>query len=282
MTAEPVELSNEEYHSLPSLSASGAKILLQPGGPAKYRWLMDNRRERPTKDVWDEGHAIHHFVFGSDPAPVAVEAKDWRTNAAKDRRDEIRAHDGVPLLRKDYDRCATIADAVLTNADARSLLFNPDGTRRGVAEEPLFWRDPDTGIPLRARPDWHNDDWSIILDLKSTADASEDGFARSVYKYCYDVQEAMYRAAARETHGVDAKFVFLCVETSPPYLAQCHMLDDAYAAIGHKRFRRSVELWRDCTVTQTWPGYPVGWETKTRLAPPGWVDYLEAEEDMVI
>lgn len=276
MTTEPVDLSNEAYHSLPALSASGAKTLLQPGGPAKYRWLMDNRRERPTKDVWDEGHAIHHFVFGSDPAPVVVEADSWRTNAAKERRDEIRAEGGVPLLQKDYDRCQNIGEKVLENPDARSLLFSPDGTRRGAAEEPLFWHDPDTGIPLRARPDWHSDDWSIILDLKSTADASADGFARSVYKFAYDVQQEIYRAAVRKLHGVDAAFVFLCVEVTPPYLTQCHMLDDTYSAIGHARYRRAVELWRDCTAADAWPGYPTGWG-KAKLSPPKYVTYLEED-----
>ena len=269
-------MSSEGYHRLPSLSASGAKTLLQPGGPAKYRWLMDHRDERPTKDAWDEGHCIHHFVFGSDPAPIPVDAADWRTKAAKEQRDKIRAHHGVPLLRKDYDRCQTIAAAVLENPDAASLLLHPDGGRAGVAEEPIFWTDPETGISLRARPDWRSDDWSVIVDLKSTTDASADGFARSVYKYGYDVQAELYRAGVRELHGVDAAFVFLCVETTPPYLTQCHILDDTYAAIGHNRFRRAVELWHDCTTTGIWPGYRTGWD-KPRLSPPNWITYLEDE-----
>jgi hypothetical protein len=80
------QLPEAAYHNDPvpggSLSSTGARKLLPPGCPAKYRWWADNRE--PFKAVFEEGKAAHRKVLGVGPELVLVDRRErWDTNDDK-------------------------------------------------------------------------------------------------------------------------------------------------------------------------------------------------------
>ena len=145
-------MPEDAYHADPvpggSLSASGAKLLLPPSCPARYHY--DRTFGRPPKAEFDYGTAAHKYVLGTGPEIVPVDAPDWRTNAAKEARDQARFEGKVPLLTGTLGPVMGMAAAIRRHPQAGALL-DPE---RGMPEQSLFWIDEDTGIWRRARLDF--------------------------------------------------------------------------------------------------------------------------------
>jgi PDDEXK-like domain of unknown function (DUF3799) len=261
------DLAHDEYLTHPALSASQAKILVQPGGPARYRWSLEH--PQPPRDVFDLGHAAHAAVLGVGPALGVVDAPDWRGKVARERRDALRAEGFVPLLVDDMRRIEDMA-AALREHPIASRLLHPDS---GEAEVSLFWTDDHFGVDRRARVDWLRtpdaDGRLIIVDYKTSSDASPAALARSVWQYGYTVQCAWYRELVVGLGlARSARFVFVFQEKDPPYLVNCVELDEEALLIGAELCERALKIYARCRDTGTWPGYSD--QTITALTLPTW------------
>jgi hypothetical protein len=89
-----------------------------------------------------------------------------------------------------------------------------------------------------------------IVDLKTTTDASPDGFARSVAQYRYHVQQAHYL----QSHIAD-RFIFLAVEKTFPYCVATYELDADAVAVGEQLRQSNLQAIANCKDAQSWPGY---------------------------
>jgi hypothetical protein len=271
-------MTAEEYHADPvpggSLSSSGARLLLPPNCPAKFRHDQDHGQQH--KAVFDFGQAAHLMVLGEGPEIVIVDADDWRTKAAREQRDEARDNGAVPLLRREHDEIRAMADALRQHPLAAAL-FNPD---HGQPEQTLIWRDRPTGVMRRARLDWLPDPGPgrlIIPDYKTCRSAEPEALARAVHSYSYHQQADWYRAGARALGLADehAAFVFVCQEKTAPYLVTVVELDAATLRIGAARNRRALEIYAECSRTGRWPGYG---DDIAYLSLPPWAEIQDTEE----
>jgi hypothetical protein len=256
------DLPDEVYHGDPvpggSLSASGAKLLLPPSCPAKFQHEREHGRQ-PRK-VWDIGHAAHRMVLGAGPELVPVVDEDgknpdeWRTKRCRDLVAEIRQRGAVPLKRAELDQVTQMAEQLRRHEVARAL-FDPS---TGDAEQSLFWRDLADGVWLRARVDFlrHKAPGRLVIPDYKTVECADPGvFGRDAARYGYHIQEAWYTAAARELLGVDAAFVFVLQEKTPPYVVSVVELDPEAKRAGARLMRRAIEIYRDCAESGVWPGY---------------------------
>lgn len=263
MTSIVRDMTDAEYHQLPSLSASGAKLLLDAGGPAKYREQMDN--PPPPKPVFDFGTLVHTLVLGKgadlevlDPAVHGLKPNGTvadvpsMTGMWKKAVAAAREAGKLPVSLDEYNAAKAMADTVRQHPVAGPLLAD------GEAEESWFATDPDTDVKLRARPDWQTtrDGRLLIVDYKTAADASPIGFERAATKFKYHVQAAMYRHVSKLL-GIDADpaFLFVAQEKQAPYLVCVHEFDAESMAEGERQMRRAIELFADCMRTGVWPGY---------------------------
>lgn len=267
-------MSEEDYHAHPALSSSGARKLLSDT-PAAFKYERDN--PPGPKDVFDFGHAAHKMVLGTGPKLVRVPFKDRRTNAYKEKATEVRAAGGIPLLPDDYQRVQDMASALRQAGDIAPFLFNRD---HGAAEQSIFWPDPWFGVPLRARLDWLPDPGTgrtILVDYKTTEDASNWAIGRTIVKYRYYQQGPWYIDAAQAVGRAsdDAVFVFVFQEKTAPYLVNVVQLDHRDAKLGRERNHRAIEIFRDCTESGIWPGYMTG----TRLAFADLPAYVYREDE---
>ena len=246
------------YHSDPvpggSLSSSGARKLLPPSCPAKFRYEADHPAP-PTKYM-EKGTAAHQLVLGTGAPIVVVEASDWKTKAAQAQRDEARAAGAVPLLPADYQQVQEMALALRLHPVA-SVLFDPG--RGGLPEQSLFWEDREFGVWRRARPDWlpaPGPGRMIIPDYKTIGSADLDTIRKHVSNFGYHCQ-ADYYCAGAQALGIDEDpaFLFVFQETSPPYLITVVQLDEDAMWAGRQANREALERYRDCMQAGVWPGY---------------------------
>ncbi len=269
------DLPHEQYLQHPALSASGAKVLVRPGGPARYRYERDHGR--PPKDVFDVGHAAHNAVLGVGPELVIVDAADWRTKAAQTARDLARAEGKVPVLASTAQQVADMAQALRAHPLAARLLHPSSGE----PEVSLFWHDAEHDVDRRGRVDWlrapDKDGRLILVDYKTCQSAAPDAIARAMWSYGYDQQAAWYRdlvvglGLART-----APFLFVFQETAAPYLVHVVEPDVPDMQRGDDRNRQALRLFRDCTDRDEWPGYND--HGITTVTAPVWVHRLHELE----
>lgn len=122
-------------------------------------------------------------------------------------------------------------------------------------EKSLFWMDGQYNVPCKARYDaWQS---GIIIDLKTTTDASRDEFARTIANYTYHAQAAMYCSGAE--HALDRSpdaFVFIAVESEPPHAVACYQLPNAAILAGMHLVSRAQARYAEVLASGKWTGYP--------------------------
>jgi hypothetical protein len=269
-------LDELDYHGDPvvggSLSYSGAKALLDC--PARYH--HDREHGRPPKPAYDLGHLAHGMVLGVGLPVVVIDAKDWTTKAAKEARQAAYDDGAVPVLPADHARATAMAAAVRAHPFASALLSG------GVAERSLFWADPRTGLNKRARIDWYRNPEpdahlpAVLVDYKTTTDASLGAIRRTIAAYSYHQQDGWYREGVRVL-GLDEapRFVFVFQEKTAPYVVTVVELDAEARRIGEERNDRAVDLYLSCTASGVWPGYI---DDIATLSLPGWAVHQHDEE----
>lgn len=274
------------YHRDPALSASGAKRLLPPGCPALFKHDRDNGG-RPNKRAFDLGHAAHAAVLGVGLEVVIVQkvtkdkqrvdAEDYATKSAQEHRDAIYAEGKCPILAKEKATVDAMALEIRRHPLASKLL-DPE---HGRPEVSVFWHDEKRGIDRRARFDWLPDPDGgqlIVPDYKTTNSAEPRAFAKSVFSFGYDMQAVFYTDAVHAAGlAEDVVFQFIAQEATPPYLITVHELDFLSLALGRARVDEACAVFRECTETDTWPGYS---DVVELVAPPPWLAGIYGLDDM--
>ena len=269
------DMPEGEYHARPEFSASMAKVIIKPGGPAKLRHQLDHGQ--PPKRVFELGRAAHLLVLGKG-VPLAVIPDDLlasngaiSTAAAKAFVVGARAEGKVPLKTGEAQQIADMADALTANPEADEVL-RAEGRQ---VELSAFAQDEQTGVWLRCRFDLVAP--GVVADYKTAADADPSKFARrTMLDLGYHMQAAHYLDMAHRLGlaNPDAGFAFIVQEKEPPYLAAVITVGDEYLELGRRDMRTAIDLWAQCTETGQWPGYPA-----TTAIPPAWAyDELFSDE----
>lgn len=276
-------IDDTTYHSDPvqggSLSSTGARILAQAGGPAKYQHYL--AAPRAPKKAFDLGHLVHSMVLGVGPELVEIpdellsgDNKSISSKAAKDFVTQAREAGGIPLKAHELAPARAMAAAVLAHPIAARLLAQP-----GIPEASGFAQDPDTGIWVRVRPDYlphQHDGRTVMVDLKTTRNADPAQFGRTAAEYGYHQQDPWYQDGVKWARGDDdTAFVFVLVETTAPHLVSVVELDDDARRIGRERNRLALHRYAEATTTGQWPGYPAAITTASL---PRWAEFQHEDE----
>lgn len=247
------DMSNEDYHADRSaVSSSRLRTILV--SPAHYMAGLEERHK--TTPTLELGSAIHCAVLEHDRFEqeyvVAIKF-DRRTKDGKARAEEFELQNAGKriLSQEEFFKVRAITNAVHARDEVRALM------QIGKREQTLFWVDPETGIRCKCRPDFLGD--IAVLDLKSTDDASRDGFAKSCHKYGYAFQAAMYLDGIREVTGEQLPFVFIPMEKEPPYAVAVYQASEAFLMHGLHKYHTALRTLAECRDTGKWPAYqPTG------------------------
>lgn len=264
------DLTDEEYFgpalASTTLSSTGARELLKPGGPARFRHQADTGTVE-TKRQFDLGHAVHTWALGNGPAVVlfpgtGANPEAWQKVDDKADIAALRAEGKVPLRPSDYAAAKAMVAAIKAHPIARVLLL------AGQPEKTLIWRDPATGVLCRAKADWLRADG--IVDLKTAEAADADALSKASHNHGYAIQAPFYlRGFRHHFPGREPFFVHIAVEKQPPHLVHVVQLTERALTWGDRQVSQALEIYRDCTTSGEWPGYPLDEITDIDL--PTWV-----------
>lgn len=257
------EMDAPTYHADPvpggSLSSSGVKLLMPPNTPARFHY--DRTHPRPDNAAFDLGHAAHTEVLGIGAPTKVIPHDTWNTKVAKAKVAEARAAGLTPVKPETYDRVQDMAEAIRRHPDA-SRYIRPG---RGKPEQALFDIDPVTGVWKRAMVDWlpelDDDGQLIIVDYKTTMDASPGACSKHLYDFGYYGQAPWYMDLASAlglSPHYEPVFIFVFQEKEPPHLVNVVQPEPAAVEWGRVRNRKALDVYRECTETDHWPGYPLG------------------------
>jgi hypothetical protein len=258
-------VSNEDYHAGPGLSCSQVKRL----------------RKTPY-----HFHAIASATDQPPKAPTAAMVNGTLTHCALLEPGEFDARYVIgPDLNKNsnawkafalqtLDMGAEVIDALQRDrafAQAASLRALPDVATLladGNPEVSAYWFDDDDGampegVLCKCRPDWVSPvaygTGAVLVDVKTTTDASEKGFAKACENFGYHLQADWYcrgyaRASGLQVFGM----VFAVVESEFPFAAATYMLSDSALALARKQNAEALRTYAQCRRADSWPGYPQG------------------------
>lgn len=240
----------EEYHRHGSVSKSQLDQFSK--SPAHYlASLTTPRKETPAMRI---GSLFHGLVLEPERVKIAVapvcdkrtkEGKaTWEAFCSENAEAEIVSADDGEMLHG-------MRASVMEHPAASALLSGA-----GIAEGSCFWYDDRSGELCRCRPDFYCRDLGIIVDLKTTEDASPEGFARAIWKYRYDRQAALYMDGVGEATGDIVKgFVFVCVEKTAPYAVGVYRLDMQGEEAGRVSYQSLLLDLTDCKINRNFPAY---------------------------
>lgn len=257
------DMTNDAYHSGPGISKSGLDLI------ARSPYLYRHRPEIETTRAMLIGSAFHAATLEpgtfTDLFAVAPEV-NARTNAGKAELELFRQeNDGKTILaREDAEKVAAMAKAVLDHPMAANILRDDQGR----AETSIFHTDEPTGELIKVRPDWMVED--LLVDLKSTEDATPDAFSKSCWNYRYHVQAAFYLDTANAALGFERfrSFVFIVCEKKPPFQVAVYLADRQMIEAGRAQYRKDMETYHQCRLADSWPGINAGRIQEIGL--PGW------------
>ena len=269
-------ISNDEYHGGEGISKSGLDVFAR--SPLHYwsRYLDPKREAREPTPAMRLGTAIHTAVL--EPGEFAsrhhvAPEVDRRTKDGKiiwqDAMDTAVAAGAELISNADAQICMSITAVVRSHPTARKVFTT------GEAELSCYWTDRETGILCKCRPDWLN--LPLIVDLKSTEDASPEGFQRSAWNWRYWVQAAWYMDGVEQATGQrpDA-FVFAAFEKAAPFAPAFYFADKDMIDMGRAEYRKLLRRLADCKASDTWPGYDTAVQP---LAVPLWAAMKAANDN---
>lgn len=243
-----------------SLSVSGAKLLLPPSCPAKFKAHMDAPQK--PKRIFEFGHLVHLEILGKGVQTVEIDANDYRTKAAREARDKARDNSKVPVLvgadanddfYAELGRAKAMAAKVHNDPVAGQFFANG-----GEAEKSLYWRDPETGVRLRGRTDWLTwiDGRLTCVDVKTSTTANPEELERKFWSLGYFMQFAWYRKLLIELKlADDPDFVFVVVEKEEPYAVSVVDYDLEALEEGQRLNRQAINTYTECRAANHWPEY---------------------------
>ncbi|MCC5777892.1 PD-(D/E)XK nuclease-like domain-containing protein [Nitratireductor sp. B36] len=257
----------DQYHQKrdlldgPSISKSALKWLLPAyGGSPKafwgrWAWNPDHVRQNSTKAM-DFGKAAHALLLGDEvfSAKFAVrpekapDGRNWNANNSSCAA-WMDEHKHLTVITSDQiERIKRIAE------DAQNYPLIQMGVLNGRVERSMFWKDEETGIWLRSRPDAMPNADGVFADLKTASKFDEDFLERQIFDAGYFLQAAMTRMICRSLGIPFETFVLV-------YVLNDDVPDTAHVEIsahdidrGERVIRWCLNTIRHCLDADNWPG----------------------------
>jgi hypothetical protein len=287
------DVSAETYHAIDAASSHALTTLLDRS-PAHVRGMEDKPSDALTlgtithSAVLEPSTMAYRYrtqpkIEGSQQSNAYKQAlAEWLASELgrqglpevdkKTERDRLDAQ--IALLRADLNRAGICEakqehldiaqrcrDAVYAHPTLRPLLadFDPEVT--------MIARDPQTNLKLKSRVDALPSGHDVLLDLKTAQDASHDGFLRAARNFRYAMQPALYTYVWQLITDRPAAFLFIAVETAPPFGVQLFELEPEVFKKARQKMRVGLDRWATCVERGVWPNYSHGIAT---LDIPSW------------
>jgi len=255
------DVPEAQYHADPALGSTDLKNILR--SPAHYITAKGEPLDSPALRL---GTLVHECILDPDLWSKRVTSPkfDRRTKAGKAEYAEWTARVDAEGLREvsvdDRALCEAMRESAMRAPLVRAVLEHAKDR-----EVSCFWKDADTGVHCKARLDAHKP--GLVMDLKTTQDASSGAFRNSVARFRYHVQAAHYSEGVRAVTGEWPDYAIVAIEKTPPYACAVYMLDEEALGVGALMREHALKVYAECCEKDEWPGYV---QTTQVLTLPRW------------
>jgi hypothetical protein len=271
----------DTYHSQficdgPSVSSSGLRKIFTESPKHFFASWDGNPNRIAKKDArhFILGRAVHHLILGEpyfaklfcvQPNVIRVPEEGvvkWNNNRPQCKEWAAQQrHAGRAILLP--------GEVPVIRGMAREICAHPfyqAGLLKGWIERSLIWKDKETGIWLKWRPDVIPRDSADFADLKTTTSVLWLDLMMTIADLGYYQQAALGRWACTEVLRMDmASFTYLFVEKTEPYAVRDVRLVDEDLKRGEDANRVALELLARCLEKNDWPGPGAGNEGNDRV-----------------
>ena len=247
-----VALSNADYHDHPAYSKSDLDAAHRSG---KHLWDKRHGPPRESTAAFDFGTALHAAGLpGEDFDAVAVRMPDGMKKTTKEGKAFVLEHqDKIILNASESYALDQMMLSMLEHPVSAGLL---KGDLPGKSEQSFFAVEPETGLEVKCRPDFMLNDGSLIIDLKTTTDASPKGFQKSLGSFRYYVQAAWYLDVVEMSTGKRPDgFLFIAVEKQRPFATGVYVADEEMINLGRKHAMEDLRKIAEWQAQGSYPGY---------------------------
>lgn len=261
-------MNEKEYRASEGVSRSQLWRLTE--SPEKFRYYEDHPQAPTPAMVF--GQFVHKATL--EPEGVYEEFAiapdiDRRTKAGKEAYAAFAAQaEGKTIISgDDYVTACEMLEAQERTPFVKKLL-------EGAHETPYWWTDDLTGEKCKVRLDCLTEIEGfgpVVVDYKTTTDASTEAFMRQAVNLGYDFQAAMYLEGLEKAAGIKAKFVFIAQEKTAPYSINVLQADPLFIKRGADRFRELIGIYHDCKESGNWYGYMGRFDMVNNLSLPAWL-----------
>jgi hypothetical protein len=232
------------YFDDPAYSQSDLKAVLDC---PQLLWEMKHnggRRKLPTAAM-QSGTIDHMAVLEPDRFDKTYAVCGPRNTKAGKAAAKAAEDAGLePITQAQYVEAHNVNAAIRQHPLAKQLLVD------GQPEVSVYGEDASTGLKVKGKLDWFNDDRIIDLKTVGPGGASPAAFTKQIVNFKYHLQAAHYL----EMTGAEA-FIFLVVEREPPYQIGIYELDDNALAEGRWLRKKALDTVAFCRAANSWPGY---------------------------
>jgi len=245
--------SNEQYHAHAAVSRSMLQELKKSPYHYYYKYLSGLYEQEELTPSLIIGDCVHTCFLEPEKANDRyIQAPDInkRTKAGKEEwaAFEEEHKDKIIMTEHQMDETSKMVASLINNEYAVGLVENAQ-----IEKSILFAHE--TGIQCKVRPDaWRGE---LVVDLKTTADASYRAFQNSAYKFGYYLQAGMINQALKSLDIEMQRFVFVCVENKEPYATAVYILDRDAIEYGVAQFDDLMGRLAKHVETNSWPAYDV-------------------------
>ena len=269
------EMANDIYHSSEGLSRSALMEFKRSPYHYWYKYLNPEALPKEPTDAMILGNLIHTMVLEPDKFQeefVMKQKFDRRTNIGKEGYGKymMSLRGRIEITEQDLVIANAINKSIEEHDVASKLLQGCD------IEKSIYFTHEPTGIQCKARPDaWIN---GLVIDLKSSKDASYRAFQGAAYAGGYFLQAGMIYCALRSIDVELKTFITLAAEKVPPYALGIYALDKEAIDFGVNQFDHLMESFDRCVQSNNWPGYPFQY-----MSVPGYAKHdefqMESEDE---
>jgi hypothetical protein len=204
-----------DYYQIKALSHSMLSCLAQNPMECKMRYV-DDPPTLPKKDsaAFAMGHAVHCLALEPDEFEerfVSFPKVDRRTKEGKEfaARFEAENKGKIILDPQEFQDAMACVQALNDHPEFATIMAQPRRVEVPFEFE-LF------GHPFKAKPDAIIDSMKLILDIKTTDDASPHRWQWSAVDYGYHRQAYIYQQAVQLETNEWYRFIFAVVEKPKP------------------------------------------------------------------
>lgn len=264
---------DEYFQDTSRLNASAINTFIRRGANYYRAKYVDRTIDEPDSQAFLIGRMFHTRLLEPDKFSsrfVVAPEVNRRTKAGKQELDEFaQLHSNATIVeQQDIQQVQDMFDAVQKHEFANDLL-NADIER--ICERPILFEH--LGVACKALPDMVLPKSQLIVDVKTVsadarslnAAASPGSFRRSVESFGYHRQARWYQMACSHSWGAEFVFMFLVVESKPPFDVACYLMSQELLAIAQNEIDEAVRDIQNRTLTNRWESE---WSRGTLLLHP--------------